>query len=301
MTPTYVTNQSILVNVPSSAPAEVTNQLRLVFKDGSELTHDFFIEISAPALVAMQNEYTPEGETTTIVGDFFFDPVIVTFNGGVEAEVKSVDQTELTLIVPEGAEPGPITVETNFGEAVSSFWYHDNRFVFGNMDTPTDGWWHGQNYLDPVPEISQIDNNYVYIDQELGVDAWFEYYVGDGEGILEGTRNIPNDAILNPSAFDLKFEINTLSPLPAGVAFRYYIGNDMGSERNDNNFRWDLTEEIDTGGEWQTITLELSDIINANPNISVNPEGYQLSFWLWQNTVAFTAQFAVDNFRVSPK
>src|SRR6188508_141794 len=41
LTPTYITNTSILVSVPSQIPKKITNKMRLVFSDGKELLYDF--------------------------------------------------------------------------------------------------------------------------------------------------------------------------------------------------------------------------------------------------------------------
>ena len=50
ITPTFVTNTSILVRVPNEAPVDISNKIRIVFKDGSELLYDFalaFLHLSS--------------------------------------------------------------------------------------------------------------------------------------------------------------------------------------------------------------------------------------------------------------
>src|SRR5699024_6442994 len=64
--PTYITNKSILVNVPNNAPVEITNQMRLVFGNGSELLHGFKVDIPAPEVTSMSNEYEKVGEIAVI-------------------------------------------------------------------------------------------------------------------------------------------------------------------------------------------------------------------------------------------
>ena len=46
--PTYVTNKTILVNVPNRAPNVVKNEMILVFANGDTLIHPFEVTISAP-------------------------------------------------------------------------------------------------------------------------------------------------------------------------------------------------------------------------------------------------------------
>jgi hypothetical protein len=40
LTPTYITDRAILVNVPSAVPYEVNNKMKIVFDDGYELYYD---------------------------------------------------------------------------------------------------------------------------------------------------------------------------------------------------------------------------------------------------------------------
>src|SRR6187402_2880693 len=48
LTPTYITSTSILVSVPSVIPTTVSNKIKIVFKNGSELLYDFQVQISKP-------------------------------------------------------------------------------------------------------------------------------------------------------------------------------------------------------------------------------------------------------------
>ena len=114
--------------------------------------------------------------------------------------------------------------------------------------------------------------------------------------MAQQTKNIPADAITNPGAYSLKFELNTLSSL-AGAKIRMYVGNKMGDERNTMNYTWQ--PNINTGGKWETISIPFQNIIEKNPNIKVDPAGYGISFWFWEGS-AMTANFGIDNLRVVP-
>src|SRR5258706_1351847 len=46
LTPTYITNTSILVTVPNPIPKDITNKMKIVFKNGFILYHDFVVQIS---------------------------------------------------------------------------------------------------------------------------------------------------------------------------------------------------------------------------------------------------------------
>ena len=48
LTPTYITSTSILVTVPNPIPTDITNKMKIVFKNGFILYHDFVVQISEP-------------------------------------------------------------------------------------------------------------------------------------------------------------------------------------------------------------------------------------------------------------
>jgi hypothetical protein len=58
----------------------------------------------------------------------------VSFEGGVNGEIISVKDQEIQVRVPAGAQPGQITVKTNFGETKSDFWFRDSRNHFIDSD-----------------------------------------------------------------------------------------------------------------------------------------------------------------------
>jgi hypothetical protein len=82
LTPTYITNTSILVSVPNPIPADITNKMKIVFKNGFILIHDFVVQISEPYIGSMVSEFVNDGDIATIRGDFFYEPLTVTFPGG---------------------------------------------------------------------------------------------------------------------------------------------------------------------------------------------------------------------------
>lgn len=141
LNPTYITDNTILVNVPSTVPTVVTNKIRFVFADGSELLHDFAVNVPAPVLSGIKCEYVPDGDIVVIDGDFFFEPIKVTFADDLQAEVVSLEKTQLQLRVPQGATPGQITVQTNFGKVKSRFLFRDNRNVLLDYDTKLHETW----------------------------------------------------------------------------------------------------------------------------------------------------------------
>jgi hypothetical protein len=175
LTPTYITSTSILVTVPTPIPLNITNKLKIIFKDGSSLLHDFVVEISEPWVSGMVCEFVNTGDVATIRGDFFYEPLTVTFTGGVVGQLVTVDDQQLEVRIPAGAQPGPITVKTNFGETKSDFWFRDNRNIFISSD-PFTGWWNA-SYVVSAPGAGDpplINGNYIRFKKPIGAWSWNE-------------------------------------------------------------------------------------------------------------------------------
>ncbi|MCC9166997.1 glycan-binding surface protein [Pontibacter harenae] len=301
LSPTFITNTSIITRVPADIPTEISNQIKIIFADGDSLMYDFEVDISEPVITGMLSEYVNTGDVATIYGNFFYDPVTVTFTGGVEGEVVSVseDANVIEVIVPEGAVPGPITVSTNFGEFESEFWFRDNRNIIAGFDGTLAGLWTGPDYVkasDPV--IPAINGKFVRFNKSLGPYPYSEFYVGPANSDLAlENRNIPEDALANPADYVLKFEVNTLAPL-AGAELRMYIGNgDLVSERDAQFYTW--RPNVNTNGRWETVSIPFEDFYTANEEFAYNPNGYNMSFW-FHGPVAVNTNFAMDNLRVVP-
>jgi hypothetical protein len=299
LNPNYVTNKSIIVNVPNSVPINITDEIKFVLKDGKEYKYNFVVSVPAPIIDKLNNEYAQVGEEAIISGNYFYAPLEVVFQGGAKGTVVSVKETEVKVIIPEGAQRGPIEVRTNFGKATTKAHLYDNRNIFASLDGGVGGYWHGHTMIqDNDPNIKHINGKFLRVRTNYG-GGWWEWLVAPAESDIRfETRNIPNDAINNPSGYNLKFEINTQKPIVSGTSIRMFIGNNMPSERNSTHFRW--TPVLDTKGKWETITIPFEQIRGALPNWNLNPNGYGVSFWFWDGA-AMDTDFAVDNFRVVPK
>lgn len=298
LSPTLITNTSIITNVPADIPTDITNQLAIVFANGDTLFHDFVVDISEPLINSMQSEYVPVGEVATINGDYFYEPLTVTFTGGVEGEIVSVEDNMIQVRVPEGAQPGPITVTTNFGETESEFWFRDNRNIVASFDETTAGFWTGADYIKPSdPVIPTVNGKFLRFNKELGPYPYAEFWVAPtASDVAKETKNIPAAAFANPAQYVVKFEINTLAPL-TGAEMRMYMGNNMANERNDIYYNW--KPNLDTKGQWQTVSIPFEDFYAANAKFPYNPAGYGVSFY-FHGPLAVNANFAMDNMRVVP-
>jgi hypothetical protein len=298
LNPSFITDETIITRVPSEIPTEITNQMQLIFGNGETLVYDFSVDISEPLLDRMKSEYVNEGDVAVIYGDYFYEPLSVTFAGGVQGEIISREDQMIEVAVPAGAQPGPITVTTNFGVTESEFWFRDNRNIIASFDGTTNGLWHGPNYIKASDDIiPTIDGKFIRMKQNLDPWGWFELYVGPSNSdVALELKNIPADALANPERYVLKFELNTLKSL-TGARIHMYIGPDMPGQRGDINYAWE--PNINTEGAWETVSLPWEDVYAANQEFAYNPDGYGVSIH-FSGPSAVTGDFALDNMRVVP-
>jgi Surface glycan-binding protein B xyloglucan binding domain len=296
LNPTFITNTSIIVNVPPQIPFAINNKLKIIFRDGKILLYNFEVQISKPTVNNMLCEYVLTGEEATIRGDFFYAPVTVTFTGGVTGTIVSVEDRIVKVKVPAGALPGPITVKTNFGETKSNFWFRDTRNIFISSD-PFTGWWNA-SYVVSSPGATdppKINGNYIRVKSTIGAWAWTEVAGGPASAMGPISQNVPDAAILKPSDYNLKFEVNTVKPYINNV-LKINVG--ILSE-NNNEYRW--LPPYDTKGQWQTVVIPF-DVVAASYGapLVLSPSGYWARL-LFHGPGDLDCDIAFDNFRVVPK
>ena len=299
LTPTYITSTTILVSVPSIIPQVIDNKLKIVFSNGDTLKYAFKVLISEPTVSNMTSEYVLQDGTATINGDFFYKPLTVTFTGGVTGELISVEPKIIKVKVPAGALPGQITVTTNFGATKSNFWFRDNRNIIISSD-PYSGWWNS-SYVVNAPgttDVPSINGNYIRVKKAIGGWSWNEVAGGPASAMGSISKNIPDEAILKPALYYLKFEVNTIKPYNNNV-LKINVG--LPSE-NNNEYRW--LPPYDTKGQWQTVVIPFEDIVasyeSSGSKLVVNPDGYWTRL-LFHGPGDLDCDMAFDNFRIVPK
>jgi len=298
LTPTYVTNTTIMVSVPNPIPTVITNKLKIVFANGTTLLYDFQVQISEPVITSMNCEYIATGDVALIRGDFFYPPLTVTFTGGVVGTLVSLDSKNIQVKVPAGAQPGQITVHTNFGETKSNFWFRDNRNIFISSD-PFTGWWNSSFVVTaPGPtDPPAINGNYIRVKQFVGSWGWKEVVGGPSDAMGAISKNIPDEAILKPELYNAKFEVNCMKP---------YNGNNLvlnfgmtGSGGTTNGYNW--KSPYDTQGKWQTVVIPFDDIVKSYGSpIALSSTGYYCRI-LFFGPGDLNCDMSFDNFRIVPK
>lgn len=264
LNPTYITDKTIIVNVPTTVPTVVTDEMRLVFSDGSELTHPFKINVPGPRISGIKSEFVPAGGVAVIKGDFFFEPIQVSFTGDVEGTIESIEKTEIRVIVPDGAKPGPIKVTTNFGTQESPFLFRDDRNTILDFDSKSHESWTAPVTSTGLPGVSPVDGSFAYF-QSADHGAWqwvnemtMQYWAPRGRG------NIP---ISNGLVQDLVFKMEVNVPIEwKEVRMEIFFSpsaEDHGRDVSTTAMaRWQpfLSGPYTTDG-WETLTIPLSDFV----------------------------------------
>ena len=269
LTPTYITNQSVLVTVPSTPPSEINDKMILVFSDGYVLEYDFRVDIPGPLLSSIKSEYVPDGEIAVLYGDYFFEPITVTFGEEVlEATIDNLEKTELKVVVPEGASTGNITVTTNFGTATSSFIFRDNRNILLDFDRELytcENWTGEIAYADSAPDLDPCSGNFMMLRYQ-GLEAWswqnslaIFYYGKNGRGEIP----IAEGSIYE---LDLRFEVNVPNEWTQ-FTLRIWLAEYEDDEGNTDHFHdvstqawWRPWQDgpYSTDG-WETVSIPLTD------------------------------------------
>ena len=138
----FITEKSLIVQVPSDIPDEVSDKIYMYTADGQKVTYDFHVVIPAPVVSQMSCEYAVPGSVATIYGSYFIDdpnvPLTVTFPDGQNATIKSINESRsaITFEVPNCTTEGQVIVTSIYGATASSFRYLDSRGMLFDFDTP---------------------------------------------------------------------------------------------------------------------------------------------------------------------
>lgn len=169
----YMTDHTILVDIPKNIPEEVTNKIYMITKSGEKVDFDFSVMVPAPVVSSMSCEYAPAGSEAVLYGDYFVDdpnvPLTISMPGDITVEgeqITSITKTAVKFIVPEGAVQGNIRVKSIYGTGQSVFQYKDTRNILFDWDGKYEGAlaagnsWNGDNekkgqILASVPPVDE--------------------------------------------------------------------------------------------------------------------------------------------------
>lgn len=118
--PTLVTNSAIFVTIDENTPYEnASNELKIETKGGT-VTYPFVVAPPAPKILRGFNPVNAnEGDTMTIYGDFFLEPVVTI--GTTNVPVVSNTLTKIVISTPADVNNKYITVTTISGSVTSTY------------------------------------------------------------------------------------------------------------------------------------------------------------------------------------
>lgn len=240
----YITDNTLLVQVPNEIPGEVTNTMYLINRNRDTVKFDFSVLVPAPTITAMSCEYAPAGSVATLVGDYFVDDPNVPLKlyvGDTEATIKSISKGAIDFVVPDVAE-APLKVTNIYGEATSSFHYKDSRGLLFDFDGVTGLGNHGWHAQVIETDETAITGNFLRLggaDVAMSEDgAWddghfsFEYWPGQwttpqeytGDGIL--LTDLADFSDWKNMSLKFEFYVPSANPWMAGSMQLIVAGRD---------------------------------------------------------------------------
>ncbi len=269
----FMTENTLVAAVPGNLPKVKTDKVYMITKGKDTVTVDFKVMLPAPQIKAMSCEFQKPGEDVTVYGNYFTEPMTLTFedgNGAVVTSFKSVSMTEVTFTIPADAKPGKIKLETESGLARSPFSYYD---FCGGLITDFDGPNNassthgvvpqGWNFSGTYSSEGGIMGNYVELksatamspdgawNEDFKIDFWCGRWDGNPMGITEGA-GVPLCNIIDFSNFQnmaLKFElyIPSSNPWMAGAMQLIFCSAERAANDSWQNNTFVHTSATDGG------------------------------------------------------
>lgn len=298
----YMTDHTILVDIPKNIPEEVTNKIYMVTKSGAKVDFDFSVMVPAPVVNSMSCEYAPAGSEAVLYGDYFVDdpniPLTISMPGDITVEgeqITSITKTAIKFIVPEGAVQGNIRVKSIYGTGQSVFQYKDTRNILFDWDGKYEGAlaagnsWNGDNEKKGqiLTSVPSVDNNYMVLGTtflsggqwdtppEYTMMYWPDLNATEGCVPLYDLpqfKKMLEDYTIEELALKFEVYVPTSNPWMAeGMQIMFTSLDEASIQKHNNDYfyqtetprgvwvPWEETGSYDTGDQWVTVTLKMSE------------------------------------------
>jgi hypothetical protein len=295
----YSTDTSVTVQIPRAIPQDKSNTITVTTKGGT-VTYSFTTVIPDLLWSGFFNEYTPIGDTLVLTGQNFdlyaldTTATVLTFTGGVTANVIGGNATQLKVIVPSGAQPGPVQLKgiapLNIS-LTSKAWYKDNRnFLF---DMSNFNGWNGGSYLSSGPDPAPLNGPYFKV-----AKSWQANWAWDP--FCSNNCAMPAELVNDASKYvnyALKFEMYTPVKAPV-LPLKLYMVFNSGNFKEYFFDAGNGSYPFSTGGKWQTFTAPLKNWPNLMPGFTFsNPT---IMEFMLKDQNASQSNFSICNFRMVP-
>lgn len=299
----YMTDHTILVDIPKNIPEEVTNKIYMITKSGEKVDFDFSVMVPAPVVSSMSCEYAPAGSEAVLYGDYFVDdpnvPLTISMPGDITVEgeqITSITKTAVKFIVPEGAVQGNIRVKSIYGTGQSVFQYKDTRNILFDWDGKYEGAlaagnsWNGDNEKKGqiLASVPPVDEKYMVMGPAtLSGGQWQtpgEYLMmywpdpNATEGCvplydLPQFKKMLEEYELEDLAVKFEAYVPASNPWMAeGMQIQFTSLDEVSMENQNHDYvygegkeprgvwvPWEETGSYDTGNQWVTVTLKMSE------------------------------------------
>lgn len=298
----YMTDHTVLVDIPKNIPEEVTNKIYMITKSGAKVDFDFNVMVPAPVVSSMSCEYAPAGSEAVLYGDYFVDdpnvPLTISMPGDITVEgeqITSITKTAIKFIVPVGAMQGNIRVKSIYGTGQSVFQYKDTRNILFDWDGKYEGAlaagnsWNGDNEKKGqiLPSVPSVDNNYMVLGTtflsggqwdtppEYTMMYWPDLNATEGCVPLYDLpqfKKMLEDYTIEELALKFEVYVPTSNPWMAeGMQIMFTSLDEASIQKHNNDYfyqtetprgvwvPWEETGSYDTGDQWVTVTLKMSE------------------------------------------
>lgn len=299
----YMTDHTILVDIPKNIPEEVTNKIYMVTKSGAKVDFDFSVMVPAPVVSSMSCEYAPAGSEAVLYGDYFVDdpnvPLTISMPGDITVEgeqITSITKTAIKFIVPVGAMQGNIRVKSIYGTGQSVFQYKDTRNILFDWDGKYEGAlaagnsWSGDDEKkgQTISSVPPIDGNYLVLGPSTLLGGQWETpnayvmmywpYQHATQGCvplydLPQFKKMLEEYELEDLAVKFEAYVPASNPWMAeGMQIQFTSLDEVSMENQNNDYvygegkeprgvwvPWEETSSYDTGNQWVTVTLKMSE------------------------------------------
>lgn len=274
----YITGNSLLVDVPGAIPVDVTDKMYLISAGNDTVKYPFKTLVPAPSIVTMNNEYLEGGKPGKIIGDYFADndevPLQLSISGQ-PIKIEGFDQYNINFTMPEGLEEGQIVVTTRYGKTISKFHYKESRnMLFDNWGAAgepgtglaANGWAKPQDkgnikndeyslagsYCQLGDGTTEIDEAAIVWPQDL---FEFDYWPGswdtpekfEGEGAAIRLSTLFNVADWKNMALKFEMYVPSSNAWSSGALQLIFSGDEQVTVKTGNNLWWRDQEEEAAG------------------------------------------------------
>lgn len=330
LNPNFVTDNAIIITIPSGIPSEKKDLIKL-YTNNDSCYYSFETKVPAPTGKSMTCEYVADGEIAYIQGLYFVhenaNPLRVTFPGDIDGEIISHDVNNIAVRVPQGAQSGPLTITSVYGSKESYFNFRDERNLILDFDTlyPSGGYNYGWHAGAGYGTDNGISGQYLIFKGAMTDKTWDDSNFG-----YERWTYLPTDPdFFNANKMEkyvLKFEVNipdvwsssALQVIFTGAA-DVWMNWDYPSGGNPNNayvsndafpralwMPWtQASDKTYATDGWITVTIPMTEFkYNRNGGTAkLNPAGHYSGITLFVNGGGVEGAdcnptFHIDNVRV---